>query len=162
MGRVVGHYAPRALAGLVGALLILALVPGLALPWQLWVAVLGIALGLGLAILAHHRHLCLRCVGALPLNAAAAAERYARRFRAAHLFERRPVALGYLAAVALCSLLYADPVGRYFWVGAQLSLVYLMFAYVTHQRLQPWCPRCRHGGQEHAAPATPTPILTTT
>jgi hypothetical protein len=39
-------------------------------------------------------------------------------------------------------------------------LIYLLMVYVTHQRLQPWCPYCRNGGDERSAPVTPTPIST--
>jgi hypothetical protein len=29
---------------------------------------------------------------------------------------------------------------------------------VTHQRLQPWCPACRNGGDEVEAPIQPVSI----
>ena len=45
------------------------------------------------------------------------AVRYARRLRVAHLFERKWLVVGYLAAVAACSLLYGHPVGRYAWAA---------------------------------------------
>jgi hypothetical protein len=88
------------------------------------------------------------------------ADRYAVRFRVAHVFERRLFALGYLAVVVITSLLYAHPVGRYAWAAVQASLVYLLFVYATHQRLRPWCPRCGNGGQEWTVPTTPSPVST--
>ncbi|HWH00508.1 MAG TPA: hypothetical protein VNV66_14555 [Pilimelia sp.] len=162
MGRTVGHYAPWLLAALVGALIVAGLVPVVAafVAWPAMAAALVVALLLGLAILAHNRRLCERCIASLPLDAAAVANRYALRFRTAHLFENRLLAVGYLVAVAAASFGYAHPVGRYGWAAAEASLVYLLFVYVTHQRLQPWCPHCENGGQEQSSPTTPTPVLT--
>jgi hypothetical protein len=82
------------------------------------------------------------------------------RFVVAHLFERKSFAFVYLGIVVGSSFLYGHPVGRYGWAAAEGSLVYLLFVYVTHQRLQPWCPYCRNGGEELTAPTTPTPVST--
>jgi hypothetical protein len=162
MSRIVGHYAPWFLATLVGALIALTLVPAVSsfVPWQALAALLAVAIFLGLSILAHNRHLCERCIASLPLDASAAAGRYAVRFRVAHLFESKLFALCYLAAVVGSSLLYSHPVGRYGWAVAEASLVYLLLVYVTHQRLQPWCPHCKNGGEEQTAPTTPSPVST--
>jgi hypothetical protein len=92
------------------------------------------------------------------LDASTVASRHALRFRVAHLFERKLFALGYLTAVVVSALLYAHPVGRYAWAAAQASLAYLLLVYVTHQRLQPWCPHCRNGGEEWTVPTAPTPV----
>jgi hypothetical protein len=157
--RIVGHYAPWLLAVLMSALTVLTLVPdAVDIPWPVLVPLLGVAVALGLSILVHNRSLCERCIAALPLDATATAARYARRFKVAHLFEHRLFALGYLAGIVGTSLLYGDPVGRYAWAAAQLSLVYLLMVYVTHQRLRPWCPHCRNGGEERATPVTPSPV----
>ena len=67
-------------------------------------------------------------------------------------------AVGYLAVVVGSSFLYFDPVGRYVWATVQASLVYLLLVYTTHQRLQPWCPFCRGGGEEQLTPTAPTPV----
>ena len=162
MSRIVGHYAPWLLATLVGALIALTLVPAVSsrVPWLVLVALLAVAVFLGLSILAHNRHLCERCIASLPLDAATVAARYAVRFRIAHLFESKLFALCYLAGLVGSSFLYSHPVGRYGWALAQGSLVYLLLVYVTHQRLQPWCPHCRNGGEEQAAPTTPSPVTT--
>ena len=162
MSKVIGHYAPWLLAALVGGLIAGTLVPD-AVPdvaWPAAVGLLAVALFLGLSILAHNRQLCERCIAALPLDASTVAARYAIRFRVAHLFESKLFALCYLAALVGSSLLSAHPVGRYGWAVAEASLVYLLVVYVTHQRLQPWCPYCRGGGEEQAAPTTPTPVST--
>ncbi|GGJ79978.1 hypothetical protein GCM10010123_07290 [Pilimelia anulata] len=162
MSNVVGHHATRVLAALIAALPVWALLPVEPRPTAApaLAVLLPVAAGLGWAILRHQRRLCERCVRAMPLDASAVAARYGRRFRVAHLFERRLVAVGYLAAVLVCSLLYASPVGRVAWAVAVLSLVYLLFVQLTHQRLQPWCPHCRHGGVAEVTPTAPTPILT--
>ena len=162
MSRIVGHYAPTLLATLVGALIVVTLVPAAAayatLPVLALVAVATV--GLAASIFAHNRRLCERCIAAMPLDAGAVAGRYAVRFRVAHLFERRLFALCYLAALVCAAAVGWHPVGRYGWAAAQLSLIYLLLVYVTHQRLQPWCPYCRNGGQEHTVPTTPTPVAT--
>jgi hypothetical protein len=162
MRRIVGHYAPGLLATLVGSMMVLALVPAASsyVAWQVLIVVLAIVAFLAFSILAHNRHLCERCIASMPLDAATVAGRYAIRFRVAHLFERKLFAFGYLTAVVGSSFLYFDPVGRYGWAVAQASLVYLLLVYVTHQRLQPWCPHCRNGGQERTAPTNPTPVST--
>jgi hypothetical protein len=75
-----------------------------------------------------------------------------------HLFERRAPAIAYLAAVIGSAALATHPIGRYAWAAAQASLAYLLFAYVTHQRLRPWCPQCRTGGTDLTAPTRPNPV----
>jgi hypothetical protein len=162
MSRIVGHYAPWLLATLVGSLIVLTLVPAVSavVAWQILVLLLAAAVFLGLSILVHNRRLCERCIAALPLDAAAVAGRFAVRFRVAHLFESKLFALCYLAAVGGSAVLYSHPVGRYGWAVAEASLVYLLLVYVTHQRLQPWCPHCRNGGEERKVPTTPTPVST--
>jgi uncharacterized protein (DUF58 family) len=157
MIRRIGHYAPSLLVAVVAVLIALTLVPPLA-SWQLLAALFTLAAVLGIAIVSHNRGLCERCIASLPLDAAAAAHRHPVRFRVAHLFERKSVAAGYLAAVLAASFLYDHPAGRYVWAAAQASLAYLLVVYVTHQRLQPWCPQCRAGGEEQVTPVTPTPV----
>jgi hypothetical protein len=162
MSKVVGHYAPWLLAILVGALIVLTLVPADSsfVPWQAMAGLLALAVFLGISILVHNRRLCERCIAALPLDASMVAGRYGIRFRVAHLFESKLFAIGYLAAVAGSAFLYSDPVGRYGWAAVEASLVYLLFVYVTHQRLQPWCPYCKNGGEELSTPTSPSPVFT--
>jgi hypothetical protein len=162
MSKIVGHYAPWLLAALVGSLIVLTLLPSVsaAVPWQVLLGVLAVAVALALSLLAHNRRLCERCIASLPLDASTVASRYAVRFRVAHLFERKLSAACYLGAVVGSALLATHPVGRYGWAAAEASLIYLLFVYVTHQRLQPWCPQCRNGGEELTAPTTPSPVTT--
>ncbi len=160
MSRLIGHYAPWILATMVGLLTLFTLVPAVAayVPWPVFLVMLVVTVLLAVSVFAHNRRLCERCIASMPLNASTVASRYGLRFRVAHLFERRLFALGYLVALSVSSLLYSDPVGRYAWAAALASLVYLLLVYVTHQRLQPWCPRCRNGGEEHTAPTVPDPL----
>jgi hypothetical protein len=160
MSRTAGHYAPWLLAAVLGGLIVLTIAPALsaAVPWPVPLAVLVGAGYLGLCVFAHDRRLCERCIASVPLDASRVAARYGTRFRVAHLFERRALALAYLGAVLGSALLAAHPIGRYAWAAAQASLVYLLFVYVTHRRLQPWCPQCGHGGEELVAPTRPNPV----
>jgi hypothetical protein len=162
MSRTVGHYAPWLLAVLVGSLIAMTLVPYAAafLTWYVLAAMLVVALVLGISLFAHNRKLCERCIASMPLDAATVAVRYAMRFRVAHLFENKLLALGYLVLVAGSSLFYTHPVGKYGWAAVEASLIYLLFVYITHQRLQPWCPYCKGGGEELTAPTAPTPLST--
>lgn len=158
--RTIGHYAPWILAALVSVLTVITVLPAAALllPWPVSLALIPAALYVGVSIIVHNRQLCERCVAALPLDASAAAGRYGRRFRVAHLFEGKLFALCYLAVVAGSFIVYSDPVGRFATALVESSLVYLLFVYVTHQRLQPWCPYCRHGGGERTVPSAPDPV----
>jgi hypothetical protein len=163
MSRFVGHYAPWLLAIVMGALIVMTLVPAVSsfVAWELLLLAQVAVLFLALSMFAHNRRLCGRCIASVPLDASQVAARYTTRFRIAHLFERKLYAGGYLGLVIGSAFLYTHPVGRYGWAAIVASLVYLLQAYVTHQRLQPWCPRCKNGGEEVvAAPTAPTPVST--
>ncbi|MFG1607317.1 hypothetical protein [Actinoplanes sp. NPDC049265] len=131
---------------------------GQVVPLVALLALVGVTLFLAYTVLAHNRGLCERCVRALPLDAGAVAGRYRLRFRVAHLFERKAFVALYLLVVAGSALLSTHPVGRYGWAAVQATMAYLLFVYVTHQRLQPWCPKCRNGGEETRAPIQPVSI----
>jgi hypothetical protein len=160
MNRMVGHYAPWFFVAILGFLITLTLVPPVfaAVPWYVSILLLLVAVFLACCIFAHNRQLCERCIRSLPLDASTVASRHGVRFRVAHLFERKFFAVGYLAAILGSAFLYSHPVGRYAWAAAQASLAYLLLVYVTHQRLQPWCPHCRNGGQ-WTVPTTPSPVF---
>jgi len=162
MRRIIGHYAPWLLVTLVGALIVLTLVPTVAdlVPWPVPLILIPVAVFLGWSILVHNRYLCERCIASLPLDASTVASRYAIRFRVAHLFESRLFALCYLGTLGGSAVVYNHPVGRYTWAAAEASLAYLLMVYVTHQRLQPWCPYCRNGGEEQTASTPPKPVST--
>jgi hypothetical protein len=160
MSRVLGHFGPWLLATLVGVLAVVTVVPAASsfVAWQALLMLQASVVFLAFAIFTHNRHLCARCIAAIPLDATRVAARYGRRFRVAHLFERRWYAIGYLSIVVTFAFLATHPIGKYVWIVVEASLVYLLIVYVTHQRLQPWCPQCQHGGEEVAAPTTPTPV----
>jgi hypothetical protein len=164
MSRTAGHYAPWFLAALLGGLVVLTVVPALAaaIPPAVMLGALLVALVaagyLAACVFAHNRRLCERCIASVPLDASRVADRYGLRFRVTHLFERRALAVAYLAAVLGSAALATHPIGRYAWAAAQASLGYLIFAYLTHQRLQPWCPQCRGGGTDLTAPRRPNPV----
>lgn len=160
MSRVIGHFAPGLLVTVVGALIVMTIIPALSalVPLAALFALVAFTVFLAYAVLSHNRQLCERCVRALPLDAASVASRYSLRFRVAHLFESKLLAGLYLAVVLASALLSTHPIGRYGWAAVQATLAYLLFVYVTHQRLQPWCPQCRNGGSEIHAPAEPVTI----
>jgi hypothetical protein len=162
MSRFVGHYAPWLLTIVVASLIVLTLVPAIAdlVAWPVLAALQVGVVFLAVSMFVHNRHLCARCIAAVPLDASNVAARYTTRFRVAHLFERKLLAVGYLGAVLASGALSTHSLGRYAWAVAQASLVYLLVAYVTHQRLQPWCPQCKQGGEEMTAPTRPTPVST--
>jgi hypothetical protein len=97
----------------------------------------------------HDRRLCELCVHAMPLNAAELAASMHRRFAVAHAGERRSVLIGYLVVLLGSNgLLLAGMTGRICWALVQSSMIYLVLAYSSHRRFQPWCPNCRGGGHE--------------
>ena len=107
---------------------------------------------------AHDRRLCEYCVAAMPLNPSELATRYRRRFWLTHNGASAKFALPYLA-ILVASNAIPGQAGRIVWALAQSSLIYLLAAYTTHRRLQPWCPWCKGGGGGHDdEPATPEPV----
>jgi hypothetical protein len=50
--------------------------------------------------------------------------------------------------------------GRIVWAVVQCSMIYLIMSYVSHRRLQPWCPWCNNGGggSDHDDDVTPPPL----
>ena len=113
----------------------------------------------------HDRRLCEDCLRGLPLNPAQDADRFRRRLMLAHLAGDRRVVVGYLLLL-LASNLALDPgpvpsvVGRALWAAVQSTMVYLMLAYGTHRRLQPWCPQCGGGGDDRQDADAPAPLPT--
>ena len=67
-----------------------------------------------------------------------------------------PSVLPYLA-VLIGSNFAPGTFGRLAWALVQSSMIFLILAYSTHRRLQPWCPWCREGGGGDDEPATPDP-----
>ena len=165
MSGFVGHHAPRILLGVVGVLVVLTVAPmppevSAQLLFGLLMTLMVLTMVLAVAIFSHNRKLCERCIRSVPLNASAVASRYGARFRVAHFFERKVFAGLYLAAVAASSFFGFHPAGKYPWAAVQASLGYLLLVYATHQRLQPWCPFCKNGGEEQSTPTSPAPVST--
>jgi len=155
-----GHLAPELLCGAIVAVIIVGLQPPpglLLLPVS--VALISFVVATWLLMRRHDRGLCEQCVAAMPLDAAAAAVRYRRRFWMAHTGSERRFLVPYLA-VLIGSNFAPGTLGRIGWAVVQASMIYLIMSQVTHRRLQPWCPWCSAGGggskrDEHA----PDPVL---
>jgi hypothetical protein len=107
----------------------------------------------------HDRRLCELCAYAVPLNASEQAQRMQRRFALAHLSERRALVVGYLVVlVGSNGLLLFGMSGRLGWALVQSTMIYLVLAYSSHRRFQPWCPRCSGGHGEREPIAAPDPV----
>jgi hypothetical protein len=163
MSTFIGHYAPRVLLGVVASLVFLTVAPipagvSAQIVFGALLVLMTLTLVLAVAIFSHNRRLCERCIRSVPLNASAVASKYKARFRIAHYFERRAFAAAYLLAVTASSFFGFHPAGKYPWAVVQASLGYLLLVYATHQRLQPWCPFCRGGGEHEVVPTSPTPV----
>jgi hypothetical protein len=145
-----GHWGSAGLAGSVVAILAMGVHP---LPADTPAAVLvplsvlALALVSWLAMRQHDRRLCEMCAASVPLNASEVAARQHRRFAVAHAGSRRSLVVAYLAVLAGSDvvLLNGNELQRICWGLIQSSMIYLVLAYSTHRRLQPWCPQCRGG-----------------
>lgn len=96
----------------------------------------------------HDRSLCEQCLHAMPLDAAASAQRYGRRLAVAHLGQNPRVVVGYLVVLlgSNALLLVGATWALVLWAGVQSSMVYPVVSHATHRRLQPWCRWCAGGG----------------
>jgi Na+/melibiose symporter-like transporter len=155
-----GHFAPELLIGAIGAVIVLGLHP-IAGPLALGASfgLVSFVLVSWLLMRRHDRSLCEHCVADMPLNPSELAARYNRRFWMSHAGAEPRFVLPYLA-VLIGSNFATGTYGRFAWAIVQSSMIYLILAYSTHRRLQPWCPWCRGGGggwDDHD-PATPDPV----
>ncbi len=153
-----GHFAPEMLVIAIGAVIVLGFHP-IAGPMALTVSVGLVAVVLASWVLMrrHDRGLCKDCMASMPLNPAEQAARYRRRFWMSHTGGERRFVVPYLI-VLVASNFATGPVGRTFWAAMQLSMIYLILAYSTHRRLQPWCPWCSDGGGGSHVPSAPDPL----
>jgi hypothetical protein len=155
-----GHFAPELLIGAIGAVILLRLRPVYG-PLALAVSfgLVAFVLTSWLLMRRHDRGLCEHCLAAMPLNPSELAVRYRRRFWASHAGAEPRYVLPYLA-VLIGSNFATGPIGRLGWAVVQSSMVFLILAYSTHRRLQPWCPWCQEGGGgwDDDQPATPDPL----
>jgi hypothetical protein len=153
-----GHHAGTMLIASIVAAVIIGLRP---LPgpftYTVPIALLAFVLGSWLLMRQHDRRLCEQCASAMPLNPAADAARYQRRFWMAHTGAEPRFLIPYIA-VLLGSNFATSPVGRIGWALMQLTMIYLILAQMTHRRLQPWCPWCSGGGGGEDVLDTP-PVL---
>lgn len=161
-----GHFGSRVLIAAICAAIVLGVHPlpsatlaGVFVP----LGVAGVAIVSALLMYAHDRRLCEQCMASLPLNPAQSAAQYERRFAVAHMSAQRRFMIGYLAGLLLSNFLLVSPGSRpspvalALWGACQYSLVYLILAHTTHRRLQPWCPRCRGGGESLVDTPGPVP-----
>ena len=163
--RRLGHRAPQVLVAVIALAVVWALRPP---PYDAAAAVVVPATLVALVLVSwaamreHDRGLCEECMASMPLNPAEAAQRYRARLAVAHLAADLRLVVGYLLVllagnVVLHLSLVPEHLGRGLWAGLQLTLIYLVLSYSTHRRLQPWCPRCRGGGDEHVETPDPSP-----
>lgn len=155
-----GHFAPELLMVAIGAMIVMRFRPppqALALTAPL--SLVALVITSWLLMRRHDRGLCEHCMAAMPLNPSAQATRYQRRFWVSHTGTERRYLIPYLV-VLFGSNFAPGTAGRVGWVVVQSSMIYLILAYSTHRRLQPWCPWCRQGGGGSDAedPVTPDPV----
>lgn len=143
---VLGHYATEML---IGAIVAVVLVPVLPLPGLFTVtvplALFGLVIVAFLLLRDHDRRLCEMCMLSMPLNAAERASVYQLRFWLAHSALDPRIVVPYM--VVLIGSNFVIPIITLVgWAAIQLTMVYLVLAYSTHRKLQPWCPWCSEGG----------------
>lgn len=143
---VLGHYATEML---IGAIVAVVLVPVLPLPGLFTVtvplALFGLVIVAFLLMREHDRRLCEMCMLSMPLNAAERASHFQLRFWLAHSATDARI-IGPYMVVLIGSNFAIGIITQYGWAAIQLTMVYLVLAYSTHRKLQPWCPWCSEGG----------------
>jgi len=155
-----GHWGAQLLIAAIVAAIALRLrppPPGSPAALMLPLAILAFVLVSWLMMRQHDRRLCERCIAGMPLDAAARAARYRIRFDIAHLGSNRPLVLAYLALLIGVNFIPGS-IGAVIWTLTQTTMIYLVLAYSTHRRLQPWCPHCRGGGGHDDEVVTPDPL----
>ena len=134
---------------LIGAIVAVVLVPVLPLPGLFTVtvplALFGLVIVAFLLMREHDRRLCEMCMLSMPLNAAERASVYQLRFWLAHSALDPRIVVPYM--VVLVGSNFVIPIITLVgWAAIQLTMIYLVLAYSTHRKLQPWCPWCSEGG----------------
>lgn len=160
-----GHWGAQVLIGSVLASIAMVLKP---LPYDSPLAVIA-PVSVFLLVIAswvlmrrHDRQLCENCMASMPLDAAAQATRYRRRFTVTHLGSDRRIVVAYLLVLIgsnflLLGSMLPQPLGQYLWALIQSTMIYLVLSYSTHRKLQPWCARCSGGGGENEQVDAPEP-----
>jgi hypothetical protein len=160
-----GHYGPTWLAMSVAAIIAFGLNPlqltttsALVTP----LAILAFALASWRAMRQHDRHLCEMCTMSMPLNTAEVAARYRLRFAVVHTVAVKSMVISYVGVLvgADLVLLHGTFMERLVWAGIQSTMVYLVLAYSSHRRFQPWCPQCHggHGERDRTGDRGPAPV----
>lgn len=143
---VLGHYATEMLIGAIVAVIFVMVVPAPGLfAYTVPIALFGVVIVAFLLMREHDRRLCEMCMLSMPLNAAERASQYQLRFWLAHSATDPRIIAPYMVVLIGSNFLIGviTPVG---WAAIQLTMVYLVLAYSTHRKLQPWCPWCSEGG----------------
>jgi hypothetical protein len=143
-----GHHSGRLLvASIFGSILLRLrpLPPGTVLSLIVPIGLMAMVITSWLLMRQHDRKLCEACMGSMPLNAAELAGKRKNRFRVTHLGSNKPLVVAYLV-VLVGSAFVPGTIGLVVWTAAQLSMVYLVMAYSSHRKLQPWCPWCNERG----------------
>jgi hypothetical protein len=146
---------------LIGAIVAVVLVTVMPLPGlfavTVPVALFGLVIVAFLLLRDHDRRLCEMCMLSMPLNAAERASTYQLRFWLAHS-ATNPRVIGPYLVVLIGSNFAIGIITQVGWAAIQLTMIYLVLAYSTHRKLQPWCPWCSEGGGgSHVE--DPTPLL---
>jgi hypothetical protein len=155
-----GHLAPQALIVSIVAVILLRLHPPVdpMMALGLSVALITFVVASWLLMRRHDRGLCEHCMAAMPLNPSELAVRYKRRFWLSHSGGQPRYVVPYFAVLIGSSFLPGQS-GLLIWSFVQTSMIYLILAYTTHRRLQPWCPLCSGGdGGREDDPVTPDPV----
>ena len=159
-----GHHAPELLcASIVLAIGVGLLPPPGVLMLLAPIALMSFVLFTWLAMRHHDRRLCEPCMATMPLNAAEKAVKLRRRFWMAHTGSERRFLIPYMIVLLGSNFaITLGIVGKAFWVGMQLSMIFLILSNTTHRRLQPWCPWCSDGGggEDAKDDVTPPPLPT--
>jgi len=160
-----GHFGPTWIATSVAAIIAFGLDPvpmTNASALAVLVAILAFALIGWAAMRQHDRQLCEICVLSMPLNLAEVAARHRLRFAIVHAMVAKSIAFSYLAVVVGSDLvlLPGPTIARIAWAAIQSTMVYVVLAYSSHRRFQPWCPRCMGGDGErdHSGDRGPAPL----
>ncbi len=114
----------------------------------------------------HRRSLCPREISEAPvLDPQAAVDRHARTLRVWHSWWH---VVPSVVGLVYISIYVSAPNTVRTWVFAvgfgatAIMSAYLTYVEVTHRRLYPWCPHCRHGGRGPRGFHVPTPDDPTT
>jgi hypothetical protein len=160
-----GHFGSAGLTISVFATIILVLRPPAATGSSALIApaiILAFALISWRAMRQHDRRLCEACARSMPLNMAEVAARYRLRFVVAHAVSVKWAAFSYLALLVGSDLVLLPGAvnERLAWAAIQSTMVYLVLAYSSHRRFQPWCPQCRggHGERDDSNDRGPVPL----